>query len=69
MTAFKTTLDVVRDADLLVHVVDGAGPDPLGSISAVREVLSEIGAGDVPELLVFNKSDKGDEAVRLARST
>ena len=68
VTAFKTTLDVVRDADLLVHVVDGAGPDPLGSISAVREVLSEIGAGDVPELLVFNKSDKGDEAVRLARA-
>ena len=68
VTAFKTTLDVVRDADLLVHVVDGAGPDPLGSIAAVREVLNEVGAGDVPELLVFNKSDKGDEAVRLART-
>ena len=66
VTAFKTTLDVVRDADLLVHVVDGSGPDPMGSIAAVREVLEEIGAGDVPELLVFNKSDRGDGAERLA---
>jgi GTP-binding protein HflX len=66
VTAFKTTLDVVRDADLLVHVVDGAGPDPAGSIAAVRDVLEEIGAGEVPELLVFNKSDQGDGAARLA---
>ncbi|MDG1876351.1 MAG: GTPase HflX [Acidimicrobiales bacterium] len=58
VTAFKTTLDVVRDADLLVHVVDGSDPDPEGSMAAVREVLEEIGAGDVPELLVFNKADK-----------
>jgi GTP-binding protein HflX len=66
VTAFKTTLDVVRDADLLVHVVDGSGPDPEGSISAVREVLEEIGAGDVPQLMVFNKSDQGDGSARLA---
>ncbi len=66
VTAFKTTLDVVRDADLLVHVVDGSGPDPQGSMDAVREVLAEIGAGEVPELLVFNKADRGDGAERLA---
>jgi len=66
VTAFKTTLDVVRDADLLVHVVDGSGPDPEGSMAAVREVLAEIGAGDVPELLVFNKSDQGNGSERLA---
>ncbi len=66
VTAFKTTLDVVRDADLLVHVVDGSGPDSTGSMAAVREVLEEIGAGDVPELLVFNKSDQGSGAERLA---
>jgi GTP-binding protein HflX len=66
VNAFKTTLDVVRDADLLVHVVDGSGPDPEGSMDAVREVLEEIGAGDVPQLLVFNKSDQGDGAARLA---
>ena len=66
VTAFKTTLDVVRDADLLVHVVDGAGPDPQGAIDAVRDVLEEIGAGDVPELLVFNKADLGPGAAALA---
>ena len=66
VTAFKTTLDVVRDADLLVHVVDGSGPDPEGSMDAVREVLEEIGASSVPELLVFNKADQGDGSQRLA---
>jgi len=66
VTAFKTTLDVVRDADLLVHVVDGNGPDPTASMDAVRDVLAEIGAEDVPELLVFNKSDQGDASLALA---
>ncbi len=66
VTAFKTTLDVVRDADLLVHVVDGSGPDPQGAIDAVRDVLEEIGAGEVPELLVFNKMDLGPGAAVLA---
>ena len=64
--AFKSTLDVVVDADLLVHVVDGAGPDPEGNIDVVRSVLTEIGAGQVPELLVFNKADADDEPRRLA---
>ncbi len=64
--AFKTTLDVVVDADLLVHVVDGSGPDPMGNIDTVRAVLTEIGAGSVPELLVFNKADRDDGARRLA---
>ena len=67
VTAFKTTLDVVRDADLLVHVVDGSGPDPVGSMAAVRDVLGEIGAGEVPELLVFNKADRGTGADDLAK--
>jgi GTPase len=66
VNAFKTTLDVVRDADLLIHVVDGSGPDPEGSMGAVRTVLEEIGAAEVPELLVFNKADRGDGAARLA---
>jgi len=64
--AFKSTLDVVVDADLLVHVVDGSGPDPEGNIDVVRSVLTEIGAGPVPELLVFNKADATDEPRRLA---
>src|SRR5690606_19819701 len=64
--AFKTTLDVVIDADLLVHVVDASAPDPQGNIDAVRDVLREIGADEVPELLVFNKADRTTEAARLA---
>ena len=55
--AFKSTLDVAVDADLLVHVVDAGAPDVPGNILAVREVLAEIGAGEVPQLMAFNKSD------------
>ncbi len=64
--AFRSTLDSVRLADLLVHVVDGASADPEGQIAAVRTVLAEIGASDVPELLVVNKLDRSPEAARLA---
>ena len=67
--AFKTTLDVVRDADLLVHVVDSTDGDPEGSEAAVRKVLTEIGATEIPELVVFNKSDLGPSAARLAQRT
>jgi GTPase len=64
--AFKSTLDVAVDADLLVHVVDASAPDVTGNIRAVREVLGEIGAGHVPELLAFNKADLAPvEAARL----
>jgi GTP-binding protein HflX len=59
--AFKTTLDVVVEADLLLHVVDSAAADPAGQIAAVHEVLEEIGAQDVPELIVFNKIDQVDD--------
>ncbi len=55
--AFMSTLKSVQLADLLVHVVDGASEDAELQISAVREVLTEIGADHVPELLVFNKAD------------
>jgi GTPase len=64
--AFRSTLDSVRLADLLVHVVDGAAPDPEGQIEAVRTVLDEIAASDVPELVVVNKCDRSPEAARLA---
>ncbi len=66
VTAFKTTLDVVRDADLLIHVVDAAGSDPLGSIEAVRAVLAGLRASGIPELLVFNKADQTNKAAQLA---
>jgi len=63
--AFKSTLEVVSESDLLVHVVDSASPDPDAQIEAVRAVLHEIGASDVPELLAFNKSDVAPEIERL----
>ena len=65
--AFRSTLAVAVDADLLVHVVDASAPDPAGNIRAVRDVLAEIGADGVPELLAFNKSDLAPgSAKRLA---
>ncbi len=64
--AFRSTLEEVADADLIVHVVDGSHPDPEGQLSAVREVLADIDAGDVRELVVINKSDLADPMV-LAR--
>ena len=64
--AFKTTLSVVPEADLLVHVVDASAPDPAGEIAVVRAIMAEIGGGDRPELLVFNKADRGADAARLA---
>ena len=64
--AFKSTLEVAVNSDLLVHVVDASAVDPNGQIAAVREVLTEIGAENVPELVVINKSDLDpDEAKRL----
>jgi GTP-binding protein HflX len=61
--AFRSTLDEAADADLLVHVVDADDPDPDGQIIAVRDVLNEIGAAEVPEILVFNKIDIAEPAV------
>ncbi len=57
IAAFKSTLEVASQADFLVHVVDASAVDPEGQIAAVHEVLREIDALSVPELLVFNKSD------------
>ncbi len=64
--AFRSTLEEVAEADLILHVVDGANNDPEGQIAAVREVLAEIGADTVPELIVINKADAADPMV-LAR--
>jgi len=67
--AFRSTLEEVRDADLILHVVDGSDEAPEDQISAVREVLAEIGAQDVPELVVINKADlaESDTLARLLR--
>jgi len=59
--AFRSTLEEVRDADVIVHVVDGSDDAPLEQIAAVREVLTEIGAQDVPEIIAINKADIAGE--------
>jgi GTP-binding protein HflX len=68
--AFRSTLEEVGDADLILHVVDGSDADPRSQLAAVREVLAEVGAADVPELVVINKADSADpielEALRRA---
>jgi GTP-binding protein HflX len=68
--AFRSTLEEVTEADLILHVVDGSDADPRAQIAAVRDVLGQIGAADVPELVVINKADEADpievEGLRLA---
>src|SRR3954452_16321097 len=63
--AFRSTLEEVAYADLVLHVVDGSHPDPEGQVRAVREVLAEVGADLVPELLVVNKTDAASEETLL----
>jgi GTPase len=64
--AFRSTLEEVSESDLILHVVDASHEDPEGQIAAVREVLREIDAAEVPEIIVFNKADAADPDV-LAR--
>jgi GTP-binding protein HflX len=61
--AFKSTLEEVSGADLIVHVVDGSHPDPSEQIRAVREVINEIGGADIPEIIAINKADIADPEV------
>jgi GTP-binding protein HflX len=62
--AFRSTLDSVRLADLLIHVVDGTAAHVETQMAAVRTVLREIGAGDVPQLIVVNKADRAPQAAK-----
>jgi GTPase len=63
VAAFRSTLSEAREADLLLHVIDAADPLRDERIRQVDEVLAEIGAGDIPQLLVFNKIDRIEGAV------
>jgi GTP-binding protein HflX len=67
--AFRSTLEEVSDADLVLHIVDGSNPEPEAQLAAVREVFAEIGADQVPEIVVINKADIADPDViaRLVR--
>ncbi|MEV3991314.1 GTPase HflX [Streptomyces sp. NPDC049837] len=67
--AFRSTMEEVGDSDLILHVVDGAHPAPEEQLAAVREVIRDVGAVDVPEIVVINKADAADPLVlqRLLR--
>ncbi len=62
VAAFRSTLSEAREADLLLHVIDAADPHRQERIAQVDEVLTEVGAGELPQLLVFNKIDRIDGA-------
>jgi GTP-binding protein HflX len=64
--SFQSTLAEANEADLLIHLVDATDDQPTGQIAAVREVLEEIDADEIPQLLVFNKSDALSD-VQLSR--
>ena len=64
--AFRSTLEEISAADLVVHVVDASHPDPASQIATVRNVIGEVGARDIPELIVFNKIDLADQTQRMA---
>ncbi|MBW1600844.1 GTPase HflX [Streptomyces sp. JJ66] len=68
--AFRSTMEEVGDSDLILHVVDGSHPVPEEQLAAVREVLRDVGAVDVPEIVVINKADIADPLVvqRLLRA-
>lgn len=63
--AFRSTLEEVGQADVIVHVVDASHPDPGAQLSTVRGVISDVDASDVPEIVVFNKIDSIDDATVL----
>lgn len=65
--AFRSTLEEISGADLVVHVVDATDPDPMGQIHTVREVIAQVEASHIEELIIFNKADliDRDTEVRL----
>ena len=58
--AFRSTLEEVADADVILHVVDASHPDPEGQIRAVREVIADLDARRIPEIIALNKADAAD---------
>jgi GTP-binding protein HflX len=63
--AFRSTLEEVGDADVIVHVVDGSHPDPAAQLATVRDVMGDVGARSTREIVVFNKADLVDPDTRL----
>jgi GTP-binding protein HflX len=67
VAAFRSTLSEAREADLLLHVIDASDPNVRDRIVQVNEVLGEIGAGDIPQIQVFNKLDRLEASVEARR--
>ncbi|TQL48358.1 GTP-binding protein HflX [Homoserinimonas aerilata] len=63
--AFRSTLEEVAESDVIVHVVDASHPDPASQLATVRDVIGEVGARDIPEIVAFNKADLADEDQRM----
>ena len=63
--AFRSTFEEVAGSDVIVHVVDGSHPDPAAQLRTVRDVIAEVDAQALPEIVAFNKSDLIDETQRL----
>ena len=63
--AFRSTLEEVGGADVIVHVVDGSHPDPAAQLATVRDVMGDVGARSTSEIVVFNKADLVDPDTRL----
>jgi GTP-binding protein HflX len=63
--AFRSTLEEIGQSDVIVHVVDASHPDPGAQLATVRDVIGELGARDIPEIVVFNKCDLADDDQRL----
>jgi GTP-binding protein HflX len=63
--AFRSTIEEVADADLILHIVDASHPDPASQLKTVRDVIGEAGASEVPEQVIFNKADLADADARL----
>src|SRR6185369_11530215 len=63
--AFRSTLEEVGHSDVIVHVVDASHPDPAAQLATVRDVIGEVGARELPEIVAFNKSDLADDDRRM----
>jgi GTP-binding protein HflX len=63
--AFRSTFEEVGEADVILHVVDGSHPDPEAQLRTVRDVIAEVDAQGIPELVAFNKADLLDESQRM----
>ena len=63
--AFRSTFEEIAASDLIVHVVDASHPDPEGQLATVREVIADVDAKNIDELVVFNKADLADDFTRM----